>query len=267
LISQSFIAVFCGYSLLMHSPQWITPDWPAASNVRAATTLRTGGVSVGAFASLNLGAHVGDDAAAVAENRRRVHAALRLPDAPLWLNQVHGAHVHVHDSPPSAPPTADAAVAFAPGRVCGVLTADCLPVLCTDRRGTRVAAAHAGWRGLVSGVLERTISALKVAPSELLAWLGPAIEQEAFEVGGEVRDLFLARDSRNDRAFVRNARGRWQADLYALARCELARLGVVQVYGGGYSCHADRERFFSYRRDSQTGRMATLIWREEAASY
>jgi polyphenol oxidase len=244
----------------MDSSTWIAPDWPAPVNVRAVTTLRTGGVSVGAYASLNLGAHVGDEAAAVAENRRRLRSALALPNEPLWLNQVHGVQVHVHDAPEDAPPTADASVALTPGRVCAVLTADCLPVLFTDQAGTRVAAAHAGWRGLVGGVLERTMATLALAPAKLLAWLGPAIEQEAFEVGGEVRDQFLARDPANARAFVSNARNRWQADLYALARFELARLGVTQIYGGGYACYADRERFFSYRRDSQTGRMATLVW-------
>jgi polyphenol oxidase len=239
---------------------WITPDWPAPANVRAAATLRTGGVSVEAFSSLNLGAHVGDDAAAVAENRRRVRVALGLPDEPLWLNQVHGVNVHVHDSQTTAPPEADASVALIPGRVCAVLTADCLPVLFTDRAGTRVAAAHAGWRGLAGGVLERTIAAIATEPAGLLAWLGPAIEQEAFEVGAEVREQFLSRDPANESAFVRNARDRWQADLYALARSALSRLGVNEVYGGGYACYADRERFFSYRRDGQTGRMATLIW-------
>jgi YfiH family protein len=239
---------------------WLIPDWPAPANVRAASTLRTGGVSVGAFASLNLGAHVGDDAGAVAENRRRVRAALELPGEPLWLNQVHGVDVHVNDSQLAAPPTADASVALTPGRVCAVLTADCLPVLLTDRDGARVAAAHAGWRGLAGGVLERTIAALATEPAGLLAWLGPAIEQEAFEVGAEVREQFLSRDPADERAFVRNARARWQADLYALARSALERLGVNQIYGGGYACYADRDRFFSYRRDGRTGRMATLIW-------
>ena len=239
---------------------WISPDWPAPANVRAAATLRTGGVSAGAFASLNLGAHVGDDAAAVAENRRRVQGALKLPSEPLWLNQVHSVNVHVHDASTNAPPSADACVALAPGLVCAVLTADCLPVLFVDRGGTRVAAAHAGWRGLAGGVLERTLAALSIEPADLLAWLGPAIEQAAFEVGAEVREQFLSRDPANEGAFVRNARDRWQADLCALARAELARLGVSDVYGGGYACYADHERFFSYRRDGQTGRMATLIW-------
>lgn len=239
----------------------ITPDWPAPPNVRAATTLRAGGVSTGPFASLNLGAHVGDDSAAIVENRARVRAALHLPGEPAWLNQVHGANV-VHAAPAMNPPTADASIALEPRCVCAVLTADCLPVLLCDRTGTRVAAAHAGWRGLVGGVLEHAVRALDAAPANLIAWLGPAIEQEAFEVGGEVREQFIERDASSAQAFAENTRGRWQADICALARLELAKLGVPDVYGGGFRCHADRERFFSYRRDGQTGRMATLIWLE-----
>jgi YfiH family protein len=228
--------------------------------VRAAATLRTGGVSEGTFASFNLGAHVGDDANAVAENRRLLEAALQLPAEPTWLSQVHGtAVINAADAPTPRPP-ADASVAFGPGAVCVVLTADCLPVLFCDRAGTRVGAAHAGWRGLVGGVLAETINALGVPPFELLAWLGPAIEQSAFEVGPEVLEQFVARDPNNAMAFQTNARGRWQADLYQLARNELARLGVPSVHGGGFKCFSDSERFFSYRREPRTGRMATLVW-------
>jgi polyphenol oxidase len=244
----------------MSSPQWITPDWPAPARVKAAATLRTGGVSEGTFASFNLGAHVGDDANAVAENRRLLKAALQLPAEPTWLNQVHGTTVIEAAEAGTSKPAADASVAFGPGAVCVVLTADCLPVLFCDRAGTRVAAAHAGWRGLVGGVLAETINALGVPPSELLAWLGPAIEQDAFEVGPEVLDQFVARDPNNAAAFQANPRGRWQAGLYRLARTELARLGVTSVHGGGFECFADSERFFSYRRDPRTGRMATLVW-------
>jgi polyphenol oxidase len=244
----------------MSKVQWIEPDWPAPPSVRAATTLRAGGVSQGPFASLNLGAHVGDAPEAVAENRRRMQAALQLPAEPVWLNQVHGIEV-IEARAHAAPPTADAAVAREPGQVCVILTADCLPVLFCDRDGTRVAAAHAGWRGLAGGVLGATIAALDVAPASLLAWLGPAIEPEAFEVGREVREQFLSKDAGNAIAVAANARGRWQADLYALARRELACLGVTSVYGGGFRCHGEPERFFSYRRESRTGRMATLIWR------
>lgn len=241
--------------------QLILPDWPAPEGVRAAVTTRDGGVSTGPYASLNLGTHVGDDAAAVAENRRRVRAQLRLVAAPAWLNQVHGTNV-VEARADDQPPTADASIARAPGAVCAVLTADCLPVLFCDGCGTKVAAAHAGWRGLAGGVLEATVKALDADPASLLAWLGPAIEQEAFEVGDDVREQFVARDSANARAFAHNERGRWQADLYALARNELTRLGVSRIHGGGFGCYEDAERFFSYRRDGKTGRMATLVWLE-----
>lgn len=243
----------------MSELRWIQPDWPAPGNVRAAATVREGGISSAPFDSLNLGAHVGDDPSAVMENRRRLQEALQLPAEPVWLNQVHGIAV-VEANPQQSPPTADAAVARQPGQVCVVLTADCLPVLFCDRRGMRVAAAHAGWRGLAGGVLGATVAALDVAPKNLLAWLGPAIEQEAFEVGGEVRDEFVTRNWASNSAFSANARGRWQADLYALACIELQRLGVDAVYGGGFGSYADRERFFSYRRDGRTGRMGTMIW-------
>lgn len=245
----------------MTSPQWITPDWPAPASVKAAATLRTGGVSEGVFASLNLAAHVGDEASAVVENRRSLKAALGLSAEPAWLNQVHGTAVVTASSvAASTPPAADASVAFTTGAACVVMTADCLPVLFCDRAGTRVGAAHAGWRGLVGGVLEETIKALAVPAQELLAWLGPAIEQDAFEVGPEVREQFVARDPNNVGAFELNERGRWQADLYQLARNELARLGVKDVHGGGFKVFADHERFFSYRRNARTGRMATLVW-------
>lgn len=240
---------------------WITPDWPAPPNVKAAATLRTGGVSEGAFSSLNLGSHVGDDPAAVAENRCLLNAGLGLPAEPTWLNQVHGiAVVEATGTNEGAPPTADASVARGATAVCVVMTADCLPVLFCDRDGTRVGAAHAGWRGLAGGVLGATIKALDVPPSRLMAWLGPAIEQDAFEVGDDVHEAFLKLAADNAAAFRANPRGRWQADLYQLARNELARLGVTAVYGGGFKCFTDSERFFSYRRENRTGRMATLVW-------
>lgn len=241
------------------SLMFIKPDWPAPPNVRAAVSTRRGGVSQGSYATLNLGAHVGDDPNAVAENRRRLRVALELASEPTWLNQVHGTNV-VEAGAYGQPPTADASVASSSGSICAVLTADCLPVIFCDERGTKVAAAHAGWRGLVGGVLERTIEALESAPRSLLAWLGPAIEQDAFEVGDEVRAQFVSRHSAHARAFSRNERDRWQADLYELARIELEHLGLTRIFGGGFKCYSDAERFFSYRRDGQTGRMATLIW-------
>ena len=243
----------------MSEISWLTPDWPAPGTVRSAATLRAGGVSRGDYASFNLATHVGDDPLAVAENRRRLREALALPAEPAWLNQIHGSDV-VTATSQSIPPAADASITRSTDQVCVVMTADCLPVLFCDRDGTTVGAAHAGWRGLVGGVLGATVAAMQVAPKHLLAWLGPAIEQSAFEVGEEVREQFVSRDSGNCVAFEQNARGRWQADLYELARRELERLGVENVYGGGFRVFADSDRFFSYRRGPRTGRMATMVW-------
>ena len=240
-------------------PAWIEPEWPVPRRVRAISTLRTGGCSLGPYASLNLAAHVGDDPVAVAGNRRSLREAAALPGEPLWLEQVHGTAVAVHDAGAAAP-RADASIATLAGRVCAVLTADCLPVVLTDRAGSRVGVAHAGWRGLVAGVVEATIEALDCAPSDLLAWLGPAIGPAAFEVGPEVRDAFTTRLPSLAECFVANARGRLQADLYGLARLVLQRAGVTAVHGGGWCTHEDRARFFSHRRDGATGRMATLAW-------
>jgi len=244
---------------------WLAPDWDAPARVRALSTLRLGGCSTGAYASFNLAQHVGDEPGHVRDNRTLLRAAAGLPAEPLWLEQVHGIVVAVHaDAAVDAgapPPRADAAVAFVPGRVCVVMTADCLPVVFADRAGTRVGVAHAGWRGLVGGVLEATVSALQAPPAELVAWLGPAIGPQAFEVGSEVRDAFVARDAANAASFTRNAAGRYQADLYQLARQALARSGVVAVTGGGHCTHGEPEKFFSFRRDGgRTGRMATLAW-------
>jgi len=239
---------------------WLTPDWPVPAAVRACATLRGGGVSEGAYTSLNLASHVGDRDEHVAENRRRLRAGLDLPGDPTWLLQVHGATVARHGHGDRSE-SADAAVAFRPGRVCAVLTADCLPVVLADRDATRVGVAHAGWRGLAAGVLESTIAALELPASSLAAWLGPAISQPAFEVGGEVRDAFLARSPRYAEAFAANARGRYQADLYRLARLALEQAGVSAIYGGGWCTFGEADRFFSYRRDGgRTGRIATLAW-------
>jgi polyphenol oxidase len=237
----------------------LTPEWPVATRVRACTTLRAGGVSEGSYATLNLARHVGDRADHVAENRRRLRTALALPAEPLWLAQVHGTAVaRPGDGRGGAP--ADAMVASASGEVCAVLTADCLPVVLADRDATRVGVAHAGWRGLVAGVLEATLEALDRPPERLVAWLGPAISQPAFEVGEEVRAAFLARSPEYADAFAGNPRGRFQADLYALARITLARAGLASIHGGGWCTAGDPARFFSYRRDGTTGRMATLAW-------
>lgn len=237
----------------------LTPAWPAPEGVRARFTLRAGGVSSGPYASLNVGAHVGDDPAAVAENRRRVRAHLSLPAEPAWVEQVHGIGVLELDATASAG-CADALIARGPGRVCVVQVADCLPVLFAARDGSAVAAAHAGWRGLAAGVLDATVQRLGIDPQSLLAWLGPAIGVRHFEVGNEVRAAFTAQDAGASAAFAANSRGRWQCDLTALAKRRLAALGVHAIWGGEWCTYADRARFFSYRRDGQCGRMAALIW-------
>ena len=239
---------------------FILPDWPVAATVRAAVSLRTGGTSGGPFASLNLGGHVGDDPSAVAGNRARLATALHLPAEPLWLEQVHGSDVARFDGTPL--PRADASVALEPGQVCAVLVADCLPVLLADRAGRCVAAAHAGWRGLAAGVIENTVASLPVAPSGLVAWLGPAIGPDAFEVGAEVREQFLAADAGAEELFRPGRAGRWMADLFGLARRRLAAAGVTSVHGGGLCTLSDPGRFFSYRRDGLTGRLAALVWRQ-----
>lgn len=243
----------------MHA-EWLRPDWPAPSRVRAVSTTRQGGVSTGVFASLNLGAHVSDDPPAVAENRRRIASMLKLRHEPNWLQQVHGKRVAPLDGKPVLDP-ADAAVTVAADEACVIMTADCLPVLFCDREGTRVAAAHAGWRGLAAGVLEATIEEMGVAPGEILAWFGPAIGPKVYEVGDEVREALVADAPRAATAFMPGrASGKWWCDLYKLARQRLEREGVSAVYGGGLCTYSDPERFFSFRRDGQCGRMATLIW-------
>jgi YfiH family protein len=236
------------------------PHWAAPGSVRAACTLRTGGVSAAPWATLNLGTHVGDDPAAVAENRRRVASELQLPAEPVWLQQVHGVRVADIDHE-AVPAPADAACTRRAGVVLAILVADCLPVLLASSDGAVIAAAHAGWRGLAGGVLEATVAAMGVMPGKLCAWLGPAIGPRAFEVGAEVRSAFVAADAAAAAAFVANARGRWQCDLALLARQRLAGLGVAQVSAAGLCTHDDAARCFSFRRDGQGGRMAALIWR------
>lgn len=255
----------------MAAAEWLPADWAAPGRVVAGTTMRGGGVSRGACASLNLAAHVGDDPRLVAENRRRFREALALPAEPVWLSQVHGTAVlavaeDLAQSAAGLPPVADAAVTRLPDTVLAVLTADCLPVVLASDASPAVGVAHAGWRGLQAGVLEATVAALNEDPASLTAWLGPAISQPAFEVGSEVREAFLARAPEAAECLVANARGRWQADLYGLARLALARAGVTQVHGGGRCTHAEPAAFFSYRRDGECGRMATFVYRPQAHS-
>jgi YfiH family protein len=239
-------------------------EWELPRGVFAACTTRLGGVSKEPWDSFNLATHVGDDLAHVAANRARLRGLLKLEVEPAWLNQVHGVAVKNVDGAPFSPVpfTADAAVASRAGAACVVMVADCLPVLFCSSDGQRIGAAHAGWRGLAEGVLERTVEAMGVPPSELRAWLGPAISQAHFEVGEEVREVFVKADRAAISCFRMNARGRWQADLGGLARLRLASLGVTNISGGAWCTFEDRERFFSHRRDGKGGRIAALICRQ-----
>lgn len=238
---------------------WLIPDWPAPTGVKACVTTRAGGVSLAPFDSLNLGDHVDDSPQAVAENRRRLTDHFFIQ--PAWLQQVHG--IVVAEADPGCVVTADASWTATPGIACAAMTADCLPVLFCDRAGTRVAAAHAGWRGLAAGVLEATLDNLAVPPAEVLVWLGPAIGPQAFEVGPEVREVFIQQMPEAAKAFVPSLNaGKFMADIYELARLRLAARGVTAVYGGGF-CTVTDPRFFSYRRSPRTGRFASLVWLED----
>ena len=245
-----------------------TPNWPAPKNVQALQTTRRGGTSVGSYESFNLGDHVGD--APLAVERNRILLEPLLPSEPVWLKQVHGISV-VDAADAACCPEADACVSAHPGAVCVVMTADCLPLLLCDQNGSVVAAVHAGWRGLCDGVIEQTAQAMKVPSDTLMAWLGPAISAQAFEVGDEVRDAFMSRQPEAATAFVpfspetqkAGTGKKWQADIYKLARLRLQALGITQIYGGDLCTHTDRASFFSYRRDGVTGRMGTFIWLAE----
>lgn len=242
------------------TPRWLVPAWPAPPTVRALSTWRVGGASRDPYASLNLGGHVEDAPMAVAKNRRTLREAAGLPVEPSWLTQVHGTQVLDLDATGTAQP-GDAAVSGRPGAVCAILTADCLPLLLASAAGDRVGAAHAGWRGLAAGVIEATVAAMRTPPDGLLAWLGPAIGPQHFEIGAEVRDELLRTDPGAESAFRSNPRGRFMADLFTLARRRLAATGVARVYGGGECTYAQADKYFSHRRDGRTGRQATLIWR------
>ncbi|MEL5848995.1 MAG: peptidoglycan editing factor PgeF [Candidatus Igneacidithiobacillus chanchocoensis] len=240
----------------------LVPDLALPKGVHMAVSTRLGGVSQEPWQSLNLGDHVGDQPAAVATNRQRLAAALALPAEPLWLRQVHGARIVNWDSDLEVPPAADGSVARTAGAVLAVLTADCLPVLACSQDGQVIAALHAGWRGLAGGILEAGIAAMQVEPAQILVYLGPAIGPAAFEVGPEVRECFVAQDVGAREAFRPGVGDRYWADIYALARLRLQRLGVGAVHGGEHCTVTEAGRFFSYRRDGCTGRMASLIWRE-----
>ncbi|WP_263078550.1 peptidoglycan editing factor PgeF [Endozoicomonas sp. Mp262] len=244
--------------------RYISVDWPAPPSIRAFATTRKGGKSSGSYSSFNLGGRSGDDLKNIQDNRQFLTDDWGWPANPCWLKQVHGSNVvHAMDCDPE--PEADASFATEAGVPCLVLTADCLPVLFCHQSGHCVAAAHAGWKGLISGVLERTVAAMKCQPSEIMAWLGPAISQSHFEVGPEVRDAFLQGEPGASSAFMAGVGDRWMADLYLLARQRLERAGVHQIYGGDYCTYQQSDLFFSYRRDGKaSGRMASAIWIEQA---
>jgi polyphenol oxidase len=244
----------------------IFADWPAPESVVAVSTTRCGGRSVAPFDKLNLGLHVGDQAEHVLQNRKRLEHDLSLPQSPCWLDQVHGERVL--ELPPIKPSKlqADAAFTRQEGVVCAVLTADCLPVFFTDKEGRYVAVAHAGWRGLLAGVLLSTLARLPIPPGQVMVWLGPAIGPKHFAVGDEVRQSFVQCQQDYQQAFVSDG-GKWLMDIWLLARVQLQRAGVSQIFGGGLCTVTDHERFFSFRRDGITGRMAHLIWINPRGSH
>ncbi len=238
---------------------WIEPDWPVANNIHAATTLRSGGISQGRFSSLNLAYHVNDQTKNVRENRKIITKMLDIPAEPIWLEQIHSNRV-VKINHKTGIERADASFTNLANTACIILTADCLPILLASTNGSIIAAIHAGWRGLLSGIISNTVTAL--GSNKLIAWLGPAIGANCFEVGKEVKDQFVAKSAIFNDAFKQKNQQHYLADIYQLATLELASLGITQVYGGGFCTVTDRQRFFSYRRDGKTGRMATLIWRD-----
>lgn len=246
---------------------FLEADWPAPPNVRAFSTLRSGGVSEGPYASLNLGMKGGDDLAKVFQNREILKIKASLPESPLWLTQVHGNNAVVlgAESLPLGPgpgPEADAALSFTANRVCAVLTADCLPILLCDAKGTRVAAIHAGWKGIREGVIESTVAKLDCSPASLLAWFGPAIGPTAYEVREDMREEFKLPEDKQ--AFETIGPGHYKANIYQLAENRLKKLGVKNIYGGGFCTFNETDRFFSYRRSKQTGHMGSLIWLTQA---
>jgi len=238
---------------------WIEPDWPAKSNIHAAVTLRSGGLSKGVFQSLNPALHVNDNPETVLANRKTISQMLNLPSAPIWLEQVHSDRVIKIDKD-TALQQADASYTDQAGVVSVIMTADCLPVLLASSDGAEIAAVHAGWRGLLAGVISNTVAMFK--SDNVIAWLGPAIGPDCFEVGGELKESFVAKSNNFGSAFTQTSEGKYLADIYQLARLELAALGITQVYGGDFCTVTDKQRFYSYRRDGETGRMATLIWRD-----
>jgi len=241
--------------------EYITPNWPVPENIRCITTTRMGGYSQQEYSSLNLGDHVKDDVKNVEKNRQLIKQDLQLPDNPVWLEQVHGSSVLSLGRDTPIHINADAAYTNEASVVCAVLTADCLPVTFCDQVGEHIAVAHAGWRGLVNGVLENTLQAMPIANEKIMCWLGPAIGPRVFEVGDDVIDQFVAKDGMQKNAFVKQSNEKYLANIYQLAMNILTKHNVKNVYGGDHCTYSESDTFYSYRRDGETGRMATLIWR------
>ncbi len=238
----------------------IRPDWPCDSRIRALCTTRHGGFSSGAYEGLNLARHVGDDSQSVNSNRQLLQQQLNLPGNPCWLNQTHSTDVTILSSSQSYEMNSDAAICRQPGQIAIVMTADCLPVLLCNRDGSEIAAVHAGWRGLVDGIIENTLKKLNSDPTQLLAWVGPAISQSRFEVGQEVLDLFIEKNKQAACHFKANRPGHWLCDLPGLAQDQLRQLGLDAIYLSGLCSFNEESRFYSFRRNKVTGRMASLIW-------
>ena len=244
---------------LTNHPDFIEPDWPAPATVKAVVTTRNTGESLPPFDSFNLAGHVEDSPEHVQANRQLLRQTLQLPAEPVSLQQVHGIRV-VRAELAAEVEIADASTTKELNTVCTVMTADCLPVLICNQAGDQVAAVHAGWRGLVGGILETSVNTFQQPGEELIAWLGPAIGPEAFEVGDEVRQMYVEADADLAEAFVTGKPGKWYLDIYQAARTRLEKLGVSEIHGGGLCTHTDAARFYSYRRDGVTGRMASMIW-------
>lgn len=236
---------------------WLKADWPAPDFIKAGTTLRQGGVSKSPYDSFNLATHVGDELSMVNQNR----AMLKVPNEVQWLEQVHSIEAVLLPRDEIVP-KADAAYTSDKNVICAVMTADCLPLLITDKQGSCVAAIHAGWRGLCDGIVEATIQKLPVEAEKLMVWLGPAIGADVYEVGKEVYDAFTAKHDEAKQVFTATTEGHWLFDIYWLARFRLNKMGVTQIYGGDHCTLSEEDKFFSYRRDGVTGRMASLIWIE-----
>lgn len=240
----------------------IKADWPLQSKVVALTTTRSGGVSAACYRDFNLALHVGDQATNVKKNRSILQHEISLPDEPKWLQQVHSTTVVTADDIQSDQAIADAAFTSRSDIVCAVLTADCLPIVLSDKHANCIGVAHAGWRGLLNGIVQKTVLSMSAIAKPDYAWLGPAIGPQAFEVGVDVYQPFMQQDSSFQRAFKPINNSKWYFDIYQAASIVLRSVGIKEVYGGGHCTYSEDTRFFSYRRDVNTGRMATLIWRK-----